>query len=133
MVAIPNEAPSPRSDQATSGRKFTKYWLPVIIYAIIIFHLSSLPSEDIPALFNYQDVVFHILEYAVLAFLANRAMKAYYPQQPYRRRFLVVFFFCVIYALSDEFHQAFVPTRHPSLADVVYDSLGICIASILYR
>jgi len=35
----------------------------------------------------------------------------------------------VLYALTDEFHQSFVPGRHPSLLDVlVFDAAGAAIA-----
>ncbi len=35
----------------------------------------------------------------------------------------------VLYALTDEFHQSFVPGRHPSLFDVFFfDALGALIA-----
>lgn len=134
MAAILNRTTPQRLNPAETGIKgFIKYWLPVIIYAIIIFQFSALPGKDVPELFAYQDLVFHTLEYAILAFLVNRAIKAYYPGQTYRKRFLLTLFLCVIYALSDEIHQAFVPYRDPSLVDIVYDSLGICIANILYR
>ena len=113
--------------------KFIKYWLPVIIYAIIIFNVSSVPGEEIPFLFSFQDVVFHILEYALLAILVSRALRAYYPAMIFSRRFLWVLILVVAYAFSDEFHQAFVPNRDPSFLDVFYDSLGILLAGIIYR
>ena len=34
------------------------------------------------------------------------------------------FMICVIYAVSDEVHQAFVPGRGPALKDVLIDSAG---------
>jgi VanZ family protein len=113
--------------------KFTRYWLPVIIYASIIFYLSSIPGEDIPGLFPYQEVVFHIVEYSILALLLSRAFKAYNHPLGYSRRLLWVVFLTILYAVSDEFHQSFVPNRHPSLIDLTYDSVGAFIANIFYR
>lgn len=113
--------------------KFTKYWLPVLIYAILIFYLSSIPGEDIPIVFKYQDVFLHILEYAVFAFLLSRAIKAYHPEFPFNKRFFAVLFFSFFYALSDEFHQFFVPQRYFSMLDLMYDGIGIAAADILYR
>ena len=134
MAAILDKIHAPRlTPVARGGLGFIKYWLPVIIYAIIIFYFSSLPGEDIPALFPCQDVAFHVIEYTILAFLFNRAMKGYYPGFVYKKRFFFILLFCVLYALSDEFHQAFVPNRTPSLLDVTYDGLGVCIANFLYR
>lgn len=34
---------------------------------------------------------------------------------------------CIAYAFLDEFHQAFVPGRTPSLADVFIDSCGVIV------
>jgi len=113
--------------------KFIKYWLPVIIYAILIFCVSGVPGEEIPFYFSYQDVVAHILEYALLAVLVSRALKAYYPAMKLRRRIFWTVMLVVAYAVSDEFHQGFVPHRDPSLIDVGYDSLGALFAGILYR
>ena len=112
--------------------RFIKYWIPVIISAILIFCLSSVPGDNIPRLFSAQSLVFHIVEYAVFAFLINRALREYYSGWIYRRRFLWVFFLAFIYAVSDEFHQSFVPNRCMSLFDLAYDGLGIFIANIFY-
>lgn len=37
----------------------------------------------------------------------------------------------LVYAMVDEYHQSFVPTRHGALTDVAIDALGIGIASIV--
>ncbi len=37
------------------------------------------------------------------------------------------------YGLSDEIHQAFVPTREADVWDVLADSLGACLATIGWR
>jgi VanZ family protein len=115
------------------ARFFIKYWLPVLICAILIFYISSIPGDNIPSLFNYQDIFFHILEYAIFAFLVNRALKATKPGLIYIKRFIWVFFLCLIYAIIDELHQAFVPHRHPSLIDITYDGIGICLMSVFYK
>jgi VanZ family protein len=44
-------------------------------------------------------------------------------------RFLLAWLLAVLYALTDEYHQSFVPGRHPSLFDaLVFDALGALIA-----
>lgn len=113
--------------------KFIKYWLPVIIYAILIFCLSSIPGKQIPSLFIYQDVVFHILEYAIFALLIIRALKAYNPGMVYSMRFLLTICLVILYAAGDEFHQSFISGRCPSLIDITYDGIGAFIMSIIYR
>jgi len=113
--------------------KFIKYWLPVLIYAILIFYISSIPGKDIPVVFKYQDVFLHLGEYALLAFLLSRAIKVYYPQLSFKKRFFTVLVFSFFYALTDEIHQSFVPQRYCSLMDLMYDGIGITLAGILYR
>ena len=41
-----------------------------------------------------------------------------------RRKALLSFLICFLYACSDEFHQCFVPGRTASFKDVLIDSLG---------
>ncbi|MDD5166322.1 MAG: VanZ family protein [Candidatus Omnitrophica bacterium] len=113
--------------------RFIKYWLPVIIYAIFIFSVSSIPGTELPGLFKGQDIVFHILGYAVFAFLINRALREYFSWRSRLMRLSWVFVIAIIYALSDEFHQSFIPYRLASWKDIVSDGLGIFIASIFSR
>lgn len=108
--------------------KLIKYWLPVVIYAIIIFLISSIPGKDVPPLFKYQDVIFHFFEYAGLSLLLNRALKGIRVS----RRFFMALILCLLYASSDEWHQSFVPGRTASLYDVGVDGIGVLIASIFY-
>jgi len=114
--------------------KFLKYWLPVVLWAGFIFYVSSLPSADIPGIFTYQDALFHIFEYAFLALLLSRALKNYQSSLFNKsRRILLVILTCLIYAISDEIHQNFIPGRESSLADVIFDGLGIVLGSVIYR
>ncbi|MFH0739191.1 MAG: VanZ family protein [Candidatus Omnitrophota bacterium] len=117
---------------STNSPLFIKYWLPVIIYAIIIFSISSIPGKAIPPIFKYQDVVFHFVEYAFLSVLLNRALKAVFIPDVKIRRFCWVFILCLLYALGDELHQLFVPHRVASLYDIATDGLGALVADIIY-
>lgn len=112
---------------------FSKYWLPVLIYAIIIFSISAIPGKKIPPLFKGQDILFHIFEYAVFALLLKRALKGSNPGISGAKTLFWVFFLALAYAFSDELHQAFVPGRFPSIADVLFDFAGVLIANIFYR
>ena len=40
----------------------------------------------------------------------------------------------LVYAVSDEFHQSFVPERHPSAADLLADALGAgaCVCTLYF-
>jgi VanZ family protein len=68
----------------------------------------------------------HAVEYAVLGILAWRVVRfdpAFSSFSP-RRRLWLVLLFCLLYASTDEFHQIFVPTREPSVLDVLLDTCG---------
>ncbi|WP_099190610.1 VanZ family protein [Tepidibacter mesophilus] len=39
---------------------------------------------------------------------------------------------CVLYAISDEVHQMFVPGRGPQIKDVWIDSAGACVGILVY-
>lgn len=109
------------------------YWLPVIIYAIFIFQISSVPGENIPSLFTGQDVIFHFFEYTFFSILIGRAIKEYYPRRTKTIRILLTLALAFTYALSDEFHQSFVPNRTFSMFDIKIDILGSLLGCLLYK
>ena len=113
--------------------RFIKFWLPVIIYAIIIFHISSVPGKDIPDLFPTQSYIFHFLEYLAFAVLIKRAIKEYYPNQANKKRLMTVVAIVFAYALFDEFHQSFIPSRTASLSDVFTDVLASFVGSLIFK
>ena len=116
-----------------SAGKFIKYWLPVIIYAILIFYLSSLTSEDLPSLFVGQDIIGHLAEYIIFALLLSRALKASNPKVSYNQLILWVCVIAIIYAASDEFHQSFVSGRDASSFDLLLDAIGSQIGGSVYQ
>lgn len=102
----------------------------------VIFLLSSLPgSENIfePTLFYLLERKgAHIIEYAVLMFVATRFTLALFPDLIFKRAVFFSAVFSLLYAASDEWHQSFVPYRGAKVSDVAIDGLGILLtASIL--
>ena len=91
----------------------------------LIFIASSIPRARIVER-DLLDLILrkiaHILEYSILAILSMRN---------FNNKKLFVFVATLIYAISDEIHQKFVPGRGPSPKDVLIDSLGI-ILGIMY-
>jgi VanZ family protein len=74
----------------------------------------------------------HVSEYAVLAVLLYRA---FVHTALKGRRTLsagLVLLLCAGYAATDEFHQAFVPSRTASLRDAMIDICGAMLAVVLY-
>jgi len=109
------------------------YWLPPLLCAVFIFLASSLPGEDIPSLFPFQDIFFHAIEYIVFAFFLSRAIKKSRPGLAYSRRLAWAVFLAVFYAVLDEFHQSFIPGRTASGLDVLIDTAAGIIGGVLYR
>ncbi len=111
-------------------RKLIFYWLPVFLWAGLIFYLSNVPGLN-SGLAIFWDVFWrklaHALEFAILNFLVFRALRGYglgFYQALFWGLFLAIF-----YAFSDEAHQYFVLEREARLRDVGIDSLGVILAS----
>jgi len=66
----------------------------------------------------------HLTEYAILAWLAARAFRTSSNELLYRSWFLLALILVVLYSLSDEFHQSFVPSRSASIYDCMIDTVG---------
>ena len=66
----------------------------------------------------------HWTEYFILANLLGIACKAQWPQQDRRNRFTATLIITTLYAISDEWHQSFVPSRSASINDVAIDACG---------
>jgi len=69
----------------------------------------------------------HLTEYAILGFLAARAFRT----SP--RWFLISAVLIVVYALLDEYHQTFVPSRTASIFDSFSDMAGGMAALTVVR
>lgn len=115
-----------------SGKKFIKYLLPVLIWAGLIFFVSSVPGNTIPRVLSQQDIILHAIVYAVFGWFVIRAFKKYYPGPNHLKYILVTVIISFIYAMGDEFHQKFIPYRDPSLVDVLSDTLGAIIGSLFF-
>lgn len=105
-------------------------WGPVIAWMALIFLLSSLPKEAIPVSGGETvSAIAHLLEYGVLALLLSKALEAssgvWSRSMP---RFAASIAITLLYGLSDEWHQSFVPGRSSSLSDLGVDAAGAVLA-----
>lgn len=115
------------------GKHFIRFWLPVSVYLVLIFVLSSLPEPplegpEIP----FFDKLLHITEYAVLGFLLIRGLKNSRLRLSDKNFVLLAVAFATLYGMSDEFHQHFVPNRYASSGDILFDCIGSIIGSMVY-
>ena len=113
--------------------KFTKYYLPVLVWMTVIFLFSSIPGSDQrgePTFWFYAERKgAHIFEFFVLTILFGRVFWS----QGIRSTFLYFSsaLFALLFAVSDEIHQLFVFGREGKPLDVLIDSAGIILAVII--
>jgi len=131
-------------------KNFLKHWLPVLIWLGVIFlgstdmlsaeHTSRFlvpflrwidPQISFATLNAIQlgiRKLGHLTEYAILAMLLWRALRSGTRwQMKMSILFLVAALASAIFAVSDEFHQSFVPSRTASPNDVMIDICGALI------
>jgi VanZ family protein len=102
-------------------------WLPVVLWAGLIFAFSAQPNLRIAEADSLDFVVRkagHMFVFGVLSVLLWRALSS----AGVRRAILSSWVLAVAYAASDEFHQSFTQGRHPSPVDVGIDASGAVIA-----
>lgn len=114
--------------------KMTYYWGPAIIWIILIFYLSSRQSVQVSDEYTINFLVFkslHVFEYAILYFFLFRGFYSLSSKQfTLQKKFIFSIFIALLFAIFDEVHQTFVPTREGKLRDVLIDSLGIFLCFV---
>ena len=133
--------------------KFLKYWLPAIVWAAVIMvastdlmsaqHTSRFIgpflrwiSPDISPAAVLQVQLFvrkaaHVVEYAILATLLLRALRASRGTMRWRDASAALALAAAC-AITDEFHQSFVASRTGSPVDVVIDICGALAGLTIY-
>lgn len=116
-------------------KSFIIYQSPVIFWAIVLFIFSSIPyPPNIKLFMPRDDLVKHAIVYCIFGFFIARA---FYHQTRYMRLreylFLFTFLLGMLYGISDEFHQYFVPGRSTEISDAVADSVGTIIGYIIFK
>ena len=118
-------------------KKFLIRFLPPVAWMGVIFFLSSLNTLPGP---QTQEIVWwdflfkkmaHMIEYGILFYLWQRAINPGKPKTI--RGDLIALLIVGLYAISDEYHQAFSPGRHPRIYDVGYDWLGASLMLMKFR
>jgi|GEM_PF-1827514 len=114
--------------------RWLKAWLLVLLWASMIFYLSSIPGLGTGL--GIWDLILrkcaHLAEYALLTILLWRALRdttSGWSCGALRRSAMIL---AVLYAVSDEIHQGFVVTRVGSGVDVLIDMLGAACGLILW-
>lgn len=113
-------------------QKTVKTFLP-ILWMFFIFWLSDKPLDYFPAgAPDYGQIVVHIFLYAVLAGLIVSAAAGINRGWKIRNIILFAILFSVLYGITDEYHQGFVPGRTVSFLDLGFDFLGAVLGSLVF-
>jgi len=94
----------------------------------LIFYQSSLTNPPLPP--SLSDKVAHLAGYGVLAGLLLRALLGGFPRPVSWRAGSLAVLLAVVYGVSDEWHQSFVPERAADAMDVVADGAGAMLAVV---
>ena len=108
------------------------YWIPSVIIATVIFLFSSRQRISVSDEYVYNFVFFkslHILEYGVFCFFNYRAVLNTVTASK-KRAGVISLILTIVYAVSDEYHQTFVPSREGKLRDVGFDTIGALLTVI---
>lgn len=125
-------------------------WVCVILLCAMIFLFSAQTGDSSSELSDgivnelidkdaeYEIVSFlvrktaHFLEYAALSFIVTVALCLSFGEfKIYRKAVFMAFAFTVVYAISDEIHQLFIPGRAGRAFDVLIDSLGAAFGILI--
>ena len=109
---------------------FLSLWLPPAAWCGLIFYLSSIPGLSTG--WGVWDLILrkcaHMFMYGVLTLMMVRALRRSFAALTPRAVKLFAAGFAILYGMSDEYHQSFVPGRGPAAHDVVIDAVGVLIA-----
>ena len=91
----------------------------------IIFYVSHQPGDFVQLMpITGLDKIMHLVAYGILAAAFLYALHPFARSSNHTVISVMAVIFCVLYGLTDEFHQSFIPGRVVSLLDVVADGLG---------
>jgi VanZ family protein len=100
-----------------------------IIVPVLKWLFPSLPPQEVNMVHVMCRKAAHVLEYFVLGILTWRAFRG--EGHIGKRLWIQSAVLVLVVALSDEFHQSFVPSRTSSIMDVGYDFIGGIAALLL--
>ena len=127
-------------------------WMPAVIWMGVIFFLSHQPATasstlssgitamivhtietvvpfmelDLPTFHHFVRKGAHFFAYFTLGVLVIHALKL-----PRVKGMVLAFVICILYAISDEVHQLFIPGRSGEVRDVLIDSAGAFVGIVL--
>jgi VanZ family protein len=112
-------------------------YLPAVVCMTVIFILSSRSGEQldswlpwmqtwVPGLSDFNPM--HYVAYFGLGLTVAFGLGKWAGTA---RGCLINIVVCVLYGVTDEWHQSYVPMRSPDVSDLLHDGIGAAVASLL--
>ena len=111
---------------SAKANKFLLAWLPVLLWMGVIFVTSHQPQSGLPNFDTWDFLIKKSSHFAAYALLGGLLLRA-------DRRWAASLIIAALYALSDEWHQSFIPGRTPTSFDVLIDVLGAAAGIVIAR
>lgn len=148
-TTLASQRRSQQQHRSRDWRNILLAWIPVIVFMALIFVFSAQPKTAPPdgdaVYFSGVMPIFtagdwdliikkasHILGYGLLAALLMHALWRSVDRNA-RTIAYSALLITLVYALTDELHQAFVPGRNASLLDIGFDYIGAACATLIGR
>lgn len=113
--------------------KVVLVYLPLVIYWILLFTLTSLPTNSVPSV-GVNDKVEHFAAYFVLSFLLYFTLIFQQKSITLKKNaFLFTILFVILYGVLDEVHQLLIPGRSCEFLDFFADVFGGVLGMILMK
>ena len=130
MPLVLPEAESKMSWRPKSGLiRFAVFKLPALAYMASIFYSSSGPITS-PTLNAIPDYYLHSLGYSLMCVLLFWGLHEGFDVSKGHGGYSLPTLITVLYGISDEFHQSFVPARDSEVKDVISDSVGALLGIV---
>jgi VanZ family protein len=101
--------------------RFISLWGPVVAFMVSVYVLAG--REGLPVGERLLDKALHVAAYMLFGWLCLRAFHG--GIRPLRRwPTVLAMLLTLAYGAIDEWHQLYVPGRHPSLLDWLADAVG---------
>ena len=105
------------------------YALPFILLTAGIFIVSHQSKVDYPELgFEWQDKIYHALAYIVYGASIITMFTGIKDSMKKRTVIIFTLLIGILFGLSDELHQSYVPGRDASVEDWIADAIGIMLS-----
>jgi len=108
-----------------------KKWIPSIVVMVGIFYMSSRTGTELNHIFPFfKDLNWgHLVAYFGLSLTYMWALTQI---TSIKKAMIYAVLFSVLYGVTDEWHQVYVPGRTPDIHDLVNDTIGATAGALLF-